>query len=277
MNFRSSLSSRSAGMSTGTTDHLGRCQLCKPDEVMLSSLARWHRLMQFLDENVLHECHRRHKVSKKGTWLRRHRCLSSKPSIIYRLIPYHHSECRNSFLYSSAIFDQTNIWLGPEASFRGAGGPPPPKKKEKRKKEKRKKKRKKRKKRKKEKKGKKKEGNYEWRQITTYKVHIKCCFFRFFNSPVALKNNKKCWPQEKVEMTPLVGPAVSLHTPTNNYNSETPLMFTFSCCWICFMRMLLFLSLHLLFWNQTRMTLGFSPVISTNLSFTRASGRAFAL
>ena len=35
-------------------------------------------------------------------------------------------------------------------------------------------------------------------------LHINCCFFQFFNSPVALKNNKKIWPpQEKVEMTPL--------------------------------------------------------------------------
>ena len=36
-------------------------------------------------------------------------------------------------------------------------------------------------------------------------LHIKCCFFQFFNSPVALQNKKKIWPpQEKVEMTPLV-------------------------------------------------------------------------
>ena len=36
-------------------------------------------------------------------------------------------------------------------------------------------------------------------------LHIKCCFFQFFNSPVALKNIKKIWPpQEKVEMTPLI-------------------------------------------------------------------------
>ena len=83
-----------------------------------------------------------------------------------------------------------------EASFGGGlgGRRPPPQGK--RKKEKRKKKRKKRKKRKKEK---KKEGNYEWRQITTYKV----LFFQFFNSPVSLKNKKKFCPQEKVEMTPL--------------------------------------------------------------------------
>ena len=35
---------------------------------------------------------------------------------------------------------------------------------------------------------------------------MKCCFFQFFNSPVALKNIKKFAPhpqQEKVEMTPL--------------------------------------------------------------------------
>ena len=35
-------------------------------------------------------------------------------------------------------------------------------------------------------------------------LHIKCCFFLFFNSPVALKNKKYILaPQEKVEMTPL--------------------------------------------------------------------------
>ena len=34
-------------------------------------------------------------------------------------------------------------------------------------------------------------------------LHMKCCFFQFFNSPVALK--KKIGPQEKVEMTPLIG------------------------------------------------------------------------
>ena len=34
-------------------------------------------------------------------------------------------------------------------------------------------------------------------------LHMKCCFFQFFNCPVALKN-KNFWPlQEKVEMTPL--------------------------------------------------------------------------
>ena len=33
-------------------------------------------------------------------------------------------------------------------------------------------------------------------------LHIRCCFFQFFNSPVALKNLKKFGPpQEKVEMT----------------------------------------------------------------------------
>ena len=35
-------------------------------------------------------------------------------------------------------------------------------------------------------------------------LHIKGCFFQFFNSPVALKNFKKFGPpQEKVEITPL--------------------------------------------------------------------------
>jgi hypothetical protein len=28
-------------------------------------------------------------------------------------------------------------------------------------------------------------------------LHIKCCFFQFFNNTVALKNKKKCWPPRK--------------------------------------------------------------------------------
>jgi len=28
-------------------------------------------------------------------------------------------------------------------------------------------------------------------------LHIKYCFFQFFNSPAALKNKKKCWPLKK--------------------------------------------------------------------------------
>ena len=35
-------------------------------------------------------------------------------------------------------------------------------------------------------------------------LHMKCCFFQFFNNPVALQNLKKFGPQEKVEMTPLL-------------------------------------------------------------------------
>ena len=73
--------------------------------------------------------------------------------------------------------------------MRGAGGPSlPPRKKKKRKKERKKEKRER------EKKRKKKEWNYE------------CCFFQFFNSPVALKNKKNFGPlpQEQVEMTPLI-------------------------------------------------------------------------
>ena len=71
--------------------------------------------------------------------------------------------------------------LKPGASFEGAGGPSPsPKEKEK--------KRKKRKKRKKkEKKGKKERKKRTMDDVKL--LHIKCCFFQFFNSPVALKNN----------------------------------------------------------------------------------------
>ena len=35
-------------------------------------------------------------------------------------------------------------------------------------------------------------------------LHIKCSFFQFSNSPVALKNKKNFGPQEKVEMTLLI-------------------------------------------------------------------------
>jgi len=48
------------------------------------------------------------------------------------------------------------------------------------------------------------------------------------------------------------------------------------CCWSCFMSIDLFLSLQRLFWNQTLMTRGLRPVISTNCSFIKASGRGFA-
>ena len=71
--------------------------------------------------------------------------------------------------------------------------PPPPRKKKKRKKKEKKRKEKKR--RKKERK--------KWTMNNVKLLHIKCCFFQFFNSLVALKIFKKLTPlQEKVEMTP---------------------------------------------------------------------------
>ena len=76
-------------------------------------------------------------------------------------------------------------------SFEGAGGrhpPPPPKERKKEKREK----------------GKKKKERKKGTMNNVELLHIKCCFFQFFTSPVALKNLKKnCHPQEKVEMTPL--------------------------------------------------------------------------
>ena len=78
---------------------------------------------------------------------------------------------------------------GVKWSIRGViwgAGSRPPRKKKKGKKEKRK--------QKKKKKEKKKERNYEWRQITTYKVLF---FFQFFNSPLALKNKKNFGPPRK--------------------------------------------------------------------------------
>ena len=72
------------------------------------------------------------------------------------------------------------------ASFEGElGGRRPLPPQGKRKKEKRKKK--------KRKKRKKKKGTLNNVKL----LHIKCCFFQFFNSPVALKNKKKFWPPKK--------------------------------------------------------------------------------
>ena len=70
--------------------------------------------------------------------------------------------------------------------LRGLGrlSPPPPKEKEKKEKKEKEKKEKKRKK-----------GTIKNDKL----LHIKCCFFQFFNCPVALKT--KFGPQEKVEMT----------------------------------------------------------------------------
>ena len=76
----------------------------------------------------------------------------------------------------------------PGASFEGGWGAVAPqgKRKKERKKEKRKK----------EKKKERKKGTMNNVKL----LHIKCCFFQFFNSPVALKNKKKIWPpQEKLK------------------------------------------------------------------------------
>ena len=78
--------------------------------------------------------------------------------------------------------------------LRGAGGPsppPPPPPRKKKKKKKRKRKRKKRKKEKKKKEGKK--GTMNNAKL----LHIKCCFFQFFNSLVAMKNKNKFGPPKK--------------------------------------------------------------------------------
>lgn len=53
--------------------------------------------------------------------------------------------------------------------------------------------------------------------------------------------------------------------------------FTFSCSIWIFSALVFLLCLQRLFWNQTRMTLGDSPVISTSCSFISASGRGLAL
>ena len=69
------------------------------------------------------------------------------------------------------------------------GGLSPPKEKEKKKKE--------RNKEKKEKRGKKEEKRKKGTINNVKLLHIKCCFFQFFNSPVALKSLKKFWPPKK--------------------------------------------------------------------------------
>ena len=82
------------------------------------------------------------------------------------------------------------------ASFRGAGGPSPQGKRKKEKKGK--------KKGKKKKKEKKRETRKKGTMNSVKLLHIKCCFFQFFNSLVTLENKKNLAPQEKVEMTPLM-------------------------------------------------------------------------
>ena len=89
---------------------------------------------------------------------------------------------------------QRRHWGGAE------GRRPLPRKK--RKKEKKKKREKKQKEKEKKIAVRKKEGNY---MNNVKLLHIKCCFFQFFNSPVTLKNfnNFAPPPKKKVEMTPL--------------------------------------------------------------------------
>ena len=96
--------------------------------------------------------------------------------------------CRNKFF---EVKHRGVIWGGWRAV-----APPPPQEKGKRKKE--------RKKEKRERKEKKREKRKKGTMNSVKLLHIKCCFFQFFNSPVAWKNKNKFCPQEKVEMTPLV-------------------------------------------------------------------------
>ena len=99
----------------------------------------------------------------------------------------------NVYLLDSPILDvRAEVWFlfVSGASFGGGAGgpsppPPPPRKKKKEKKKEKKEKR--------EKKRKKKERKKETMNNVKL-LHIKCWFFQFFNSPVALKNFKKIWP-----------------------------------------------------------------------------------
>ena len=60
---------------------------------------------------------------------------------------------------------------------------------------KRKRKKKERKRERKEKKERKNKGIMNNVEL----LHIKCCFFQFFNSPVAMKNIKKFGPKKKLK------------------------------------------------------------------------------
>ena len=94
-----------------------------------------------------------------------------------------------SLIVYCSLYIVYNIYVYTEASFGGGGlGAALPKEKEKKKKKKKRKKKEKKKKREKRKKG--TMNNVEL-------LHIKCLFFQFFNSQVALKNKKKCWPPRK--------------------------------------------------------------------------------
>lgn len=78
---------------------------------------------------------------------------------------------------------------------------------------------------------------------------------------------------------PTVWKSLSVESFSNVLVAAVRLKFelTFSCCICNFIWIVFFLSLHRLFWNQTRITRGDRPVISTNCSFIKASGRGFAL
>ena len=75
----------------------------------------------------------------------------------------------------------------------GLGGRRPPPQGKRKKEKKKEKKEKKRKKRKKERKKERKRGTMKNVKL----LHMKCCFFQFFNSQMALKNKKKFWPPKK--------------------------------------------------------------------------------
>ena len=124
-------------------------------------------------------------------------CIYTCMQVLLTCADTRKASCFSCFLFA---FSSILCLSYTEASFGGGWGavaPPSPKEEEKKKKRK-----KKEKKEKKGKKERKKEGNY---MNNVKLLHIKCCFFQFFNSPVTLKNLKKFGPpQEKVEMTPLI-------------------------------------------------------------------------
>ena len=100
----------------------------------------------------------------------------------------------------------------PEASFGGLRVRVPKEKKKRKKKKKKEKKKKEKEKRKREK---RKKGTMNIVKL----LHIKCCFFQFFNSPVALKNKKILAPRKSWNDAPDFTPpnAIRLGATTSTH------------------------------------------------------------
>ena len=108
---------------------------------------------------------------------------------------------------------QVDCWLQPGASFEGSWREAsPPRKRKKEKKE--------RKKEKKEKKRKKKKKRKKGTMNNVKLLHIKCCFFQFFNSPVALKNMENFCPPKKKSWNDAPGCNLALCSTASSVTSS---------------------------------------------------------